>query len=158
MRAGWGRFAGLIATTCLTANAPLAVAQAAPAPDAGSNVTPYNPEFFSQFRPNTALDMIGRLPGFSFQDSGNGRGFSGTAGNVLIDGERPPSRGDYLSSILARIPASGVERIEVVRGGTDGIDMQGQAIVANIIRRTASILGVKPDFSHENEPVLVSYP
>jgi cell division protein FtsI (penicillin-binding protein 3) len=30
-------------------------------------------------------------------------------------------------------------------------------IVANIIRRTASILGVKPDFSHENEPVLVSY-
>lgn len=117
------------------ANAPLAVAQAAPAPDAGSNVTPYNPEFFSQFRPNTALDMIGRLPGFSFQDSGNGRGFSGTAGNVLIDGERPPSRGDYLSSILARIPASGVERIEVVRGGTDGIDMQGQAIVANIIRK-----------------------
>ena len=31
-------------------------------------------------------------------------------------------------------------------------------IVANIIRRSASMLGVKPDFGHENEPILVSYP
>lgn len=30
-------------------------------------------------------------------------------------------------------------------------------IVANVIRRSASMLGVKPDFGHENEPTLVSY-
>jgi cell division protein FtsI (penicillin-binding protein 3) len=30
-------------------------------------------------------------------------------------------------------------------------------IVANIIRRSAPMLGVKPDFGHENEPLLVSY-
>ena len=30
-------------------------------------------------------------------------------------------------------------------------------IAANIIRRSASMLGVKPDFGHENEPTLVSY-
>jgi len=30
-------------------------------------------------------------------------------------------------------------------------------IAANIIRRSASMLGVKPEFSHENEPTLVSY-
>ena len=30
-------------------------------------------------------------------------------------------------------------------------------IAANIIRRSASMLGVKPEFSHENEPKLVSY-
>ncbi len=30
-------------------------------------------------------------------------------------------------------------------------------ILANIIRRSASLLGVKPEFSHENEPTLVSY-
>jgi cell division protein FtsI (penicillin-binding protein 3) len=30
-------------------------------------------------------------------------------------------------------------------------------IVANVIRRSAAMLGVKPDFSHENEPLLVSY-
>ena len=31
-------------------------------------------------------------------------------------------------------------------------------IAANIIRRGAAMLGVKPDFGHENEPTLVSYP
>jgi cell division protein FtsI (penicillin-binding protein 3) len=31
-------------------------------------------------------------------------------------------------------------------------------IVANIIRRAAPMLGVKPEFGHENEPTLVSYP
>jgi cell division protein FtsI (penicillin-binding protein 3) len=30
-------------------------------------------------------------------------------------------------------------------------------IVANIIRRSAPLLGVKPDFGHENRPLLVSY-
>ncbi len=132
-----GRFTGLVAAAYLTASQGVALAQTPQSPpqDAASNVTTYKPDFFTQFRPNTALDMVGRVPGFSFQDSGNGRGFSGTAGNVLIDGERPPSRGDYLSSIVARIPASGVERIEVIRGGAEGIDMQGQPIVANIIRK-----------------------
>jgi cell division protein FtsI (penicillin-binding protein 3) len=31
-------------------------------------------------------------------------------------------------------------------------------IAANVIRRSAQMLGVKPDFGHENEPTLVSYP
>lgn len=31
-------------------------------------------------------------------------------------------------------------------------------VVANIIARAASLLGVKPDFGHEEEPLLVSYP
>jgi len=31
-------------------------------------------------------------------------------------------------------------------------------IVANIIRRSAAMLGVKPDFGQKNEPTLVSYP
>ncbi len=103
--------------------------------DAASNVTPYKPAFFSQFRPNTAMDMIGRIPGFSFDSGSDARGFSGTGGNVLIDGERPPSRDDSLQSIISRIPASGVERIDVIRGGADGIDMQGRAIMANVIRK-----------------------
>ncbi len=102
---------------------------------ASSNVTSYKPDFFAQFRPNTAMDMIGRLPGFSFDGGSDARGFSGTGGNVLIDGERPPSRGDYLGAIISRIPASGVERIDIIRGGADGIDMQGKPIVANIIRK-----------------------
>lgn len=88
------------------------------------------------------MDMVGRIPGFSFQGGSSGRGFSGTAGNVLIDGERPPSRSDSLSAIISRIPAGGVDRIDVIRGGAEGIDMQGQPIVANIIRkRDAGLTG-----------------
>jgi len=101
----------------------------------GSNVTSYPPSFFAEFRPNTAMDMINRLPGFSFEGGSGARGFAGTAGNVLIDGARPPSRSDSLSEVLGRVPASAVARIDIVRGGTGGIDMQGRSVVANVIRK-----------------------
>lgn len=149
MKQGWGVSIGLAAAACLGAGQ--AAAQADPTerqqPEAGaSNITTYKPDFFTQFRPNTAMDMVGRLPGFSFDGGSGERGFSGTAGNVLIDGQRPPSRSESLSSIIARIPAGGVERIDVIRGGADGIDMQGKPIVANIVRKkdtglTGSIAG-----------------
>ncbi|RUM99793.1 penicillin-binding protein 2 [Pseudaminobacter arsenicus] len=40
-------------------------------------------------------------------------------------------------------------------GATSGLN--AAPVVANIIRRSASFLGVKPDFGHENEAKLVSY-
>jgi hypothetical protein len=103
----------------------------AEAPPQGTLV--YDPAFFAAFRPNTAYDMIGRLPGFSFTDVGSARGFAGNAGNVLINGERPTSKTDSLQSVLQRIPAVDVERIELIRGSVPGIDMQGQTVVANVI-------------------------
>ncbi len=100
-----------------------------------SGVLVYQAAFFADARPNTAMDMIGRLPAFSFDDGNSARGFAGTAGNVLIDGASPTSKTDDLQSILDRIPASDVERIEVIRGGAPGIDMQGHTVIANIIRK-----------------------
>ncbi len=99
-------------------------------------VLTYPAAYFTDARPNTAYDMIGRLPGFTFVNTGTARGFAGTAGNVLVDGQRPTSKSDDLQTILNRIPAADVERIDVIRGGAQGIDMQGQTIVANIIRKT----------------------
>lgn len=113
---------------------PAAAQTPAPAP-ADPNITPYAPSYFAEFRPVTALDMIGRIPGFQFDGGTSARGFAGTAGNVLIDGERPPTRSDALSTVLSRIPASQVLRIDIVRGGAGGIDMQGKSVVANVIRR-----------------------
>lgn len=138
MKQGWGVSIGLAAAVCLGAGQAAAQVDltSQPQPEASaSNITSYKPDFFTQFRPNTAMDMVGRLPGFSFDGGSGERGFSGTAGNVLIDGQRPPSRSESLSSIIARIPAGGVERIDVIRGGAEGIDMQGKPIVANIIRK-----------------------
>ena len=95
----------------------------------------YDAAFFADARPNTAFDMIRRVPGFTFDAGATARGFAGTAGNVLVDGERPTSKTDSLDSIIIRIPASDVDHIELIRGGAPGIDMQGQTVVVNIVRK-----------------------
>ena len=79
--------------------------------------------------------MVNRLPGFALDTGDAVRGFGGAAGNVLIDGARPAAKDDSLDSILQRIPASSVLRIDVIRGGAPGIDMQGKTVIANVIRR-----------------------
>lgn len=123
------RFAFLgTAALALALTAGLAHAQTAQA-----SILTYEASYFADARPSTAYDMIGRLPAFTFDDGNTARGFAGTAGNVLIDGLRPTSKTDDLQSVLTRIPASDVARIEVIRGGAPGIDMQGQTVVANVI-------------------------
>jgi hypothetical protein len=133
-----GALALVIGTLVLSTSATAAWAQASGTTspvDPDPNITAYPASFFVEFRPITALDMIGRIPGFQFDGGSSGRGFAGTVGNILIDGERPPVRSDSLQSILSRIPASQVERIDIVRAGAGGIDMAGKAVVANVIRR-----------------------
>jgi outer membrane receptor protein involved in Fe transport len=100
-------------------------------------VISYTPADFAAARPNTALDMINRLPGFTFDGGENVRGFAGAAGNVLIDGQRPTIKTDTLSDMLSRITIDQVERIDLIRGGAPGIDMQGRTVVANVIRKKA---------------------
>ncbi|MGY6660845.1 MAG: TonB-dependent receptor plug domain-containing protein [Glycocaulis sp.] len=96
----------------------------------------YEPSFFAASNPSNALDMVSRIPGFSVSDGASVRGFAGAGGNVLINGSRPASKDDTGSSVLSRTPASRVERIELIRGGAPGIDMQGQSVVVNVILRS----------------------
>jgi hypothetical protein len=130
-----GRWRLLGATILALSGMPAGAGWAQTPTPADPNVTPYPPSYFTEFRPVTALDMIGRIPGFQFDGGTSARGFAGTAGNVLIDGERPPTRSDALSTVLSRIPASQVLRIDIVRAGAGGVDMQGKAVVANVIRK-----------------------
>jgi len=102
---------------------------------AQDQVESYRPNFFAAARPATAMDMINRLPGFSFDGGDGSRGFSGNSGNVLIDGKRPTSKTDGLSSVLSRIVATDVERIDVIHGSAPGIDMQGKPVMANVVRK-----------------------
>ncbi|MDB5438642.1 MAG: TonB-dependent receptor [Caulobacteraceae bacterium] len=124
--------AGLCSAALCLAGGAFAQTAATP-PVAESSVTPYAAAFFTEYRPATALDMVQRVPGFSVDGGSDVRGLAGAAGNVLIDGERPPGKAS-LYDALQRIPAAQVERIELVRGGASGIDMQGKSMVANIIR------------------------
>ena len=111
-----------------------------PAATSARGVLVFTPEFFADARPDTALDMISRLPGFAFNRGDNGtRGLAGAGGNVLIDGDRPSAKSDSLDNALRRISAGSVERIELIRGGAPGIDMQGQTVVANVVlKRTVT--------------------
>ena len=96
----------------------------------------FAPDFFADQRPNTALDMVSRVPGFSINDGSGSRGFEGAVGNILINNARPASKNDTGSNVLSRTPASQVERIELIRGGAPGIDMQGYSVVVNVILKT----------------------
>ncbi|MDI6625174.1 MAG: TonB-dependent receptor [Brevundimonas sp.] len=96
----------------------------------------FTPDFFADQRPNTALDMVSRVPGFSINDGSGSRGFEGAVGNILINNARPASKNDTGSNVLSRTAASQVERIELIRGGAPGIDMQGYSVVVNVILKT----------------------
>jgi hypothetical protein len=113
--------------------------ETAPASAASSAVIAYPAGFFADFRPNNAFDMLQRLPGFTFSGGAEVRGFAGAVGNVLIDGERPSSKSVSLEDVLRRLQASSVERIDLIRGGAPGIDMQGQPQVANVIRAKGAL-------------------
>ncbi|HEY0925614.1 TonB-dependent receptor plug domain-containing protein [Brevundimonas sp.] len=134
----------LLATTAILLGAGAAAAQTPPPPpaqhtaqaEAGQQgVLVFNPDFFADQRPTTALDMVNRVPGFSVSDGDGSRGFEGSVGNVLVNGSRPASKNDTGSSVLGRTLASNVERIELIRGGAPGIDMQGFSVVVNVITR-----------------------
>ena len=112
---------------------PEVQAPAAETVEAQRGVIRYPPSFFAEQRPSTALDMIARLPGFRMDGGNDARGFAGTAGNVLINGERPTTKSENLQDILTRISASAVDHIELIRGGAPGIDMQGRTILANVV-------------------------
>src|SRR6185312_7373334 len=105
-----------------------------------SSVIAYPAAFFAAMRADTAYDMVQRVPGFTFDDGSAVRGLAGAAGNVLIDGQRPASKTDDLVSVLRRIPADQVARVDLIRGGQPGIDMQGKAVVANVIRKSGRCL------------------
>lgn len=128
----------------LAAASPEAIATAAPGPAivlsqeaapaaASQGVTPYPASFFADASPNSAMDMIARIPGFAFDGGDSVRGYGGAAGNVLIDGQRNASKSEGLEDALRRIQAKDVERIDIIRGGAPGIDMQGKTMIANVI-------------------------
>lgn len=122
------------------AAAPAAVA--APPPQQ-QGVISYPASYFASASVGNALDMVGRLPDFTLDTGDSVRGFEGAAGNVLINGQRPTSKSDPLDTILQRIPIAKVERIDVIRGGAPGIDMQGKTVIANVIlKKDSSVRGL----------------
>ncbi|HWF64283.1 MAG TPA: TonB-dependent receptor [Rhizomicrobium sp.] len=110
-------------------------AQAADTPTSTAGaILVYPSSYFAGEQLNTAYDMVTRVPGFVFTDTNTQqRGYAGSMGNVFINGAPPASKTDILSDVLKRISIADVDRIEVIRGGAPGIDMQGLSVIANVI-------------------------
>ncbi|PLK26965.1 TonB-dependent receptor [Novosphingobium sp. TH158] len=100
----------------------------------GSRTTTYRPDYFAQYAPSNALDIVRRVPGFVLEETNTGvRGFSGAAGNVVVNGARPSSKAESLSAMLQRIPARRVLRVEVAPGDLYGSDYAGKSQVLNVV-------------------------
>jgi len=117
-------------------------------------------EYFASTQPADAYDMVKRLPGFELVDIDEEvRGFSGSRGNVLINGLPPSGKQETLEQMLRRIPASAVLRIDLLRGGSGTSATAGYDLVANVVLRAGSAssgavaagltgaegIGIKPD-------------
>jgi outer membrane receptor protein involved in Fe transport len=102
----------------------------------------FTPDFFASYAPVSALDMVERVPGFSINQGDDRRGFGENAGNVLIDGDRPSTKSDNIRTLLGRIPADQVARLELSEQAGTAADARGQAQTVNVIRKdNASLSG-----------------
>lgn len=141
----------MVSALALTGVAYAQETNPAPAPTNEAAVTPssssadrvvYEPAQFTQYNPQTALDMVRQIPGFSLDGGEDRRGFSGAVGNLLIDGVRPSSKSQGVEGILQRIPANQVVRLEVLRGAAVAGDASGQSMLLNVVRTPTAGSGV----------------
>lgn len=125
---------------------PAAIAQQAPtlpssgvAPKTNEGVQTFDAGFFSTYNPVTAADMVARVPGFEVRDGDDRRGFGATAGNILVNGERPSSKTN-VSEQLKRIPADMVMRLELISGSANS-EVSGQSQLVNVVLKKAQANG-----------------
>lgn len=99
--------------------------------------------YFTAFAPVTVNDMLDRIPGIQLilqtgspSNSDGDRGLGATS-QVLINGRRMAGKANEARAQLARIAASEVERVEIVRGSSSGLDVQNAGQLVNIVLRAA---------------------
>lgn len=145
----WKQMAALAASAIALSSGAWAQQTPAVASPAGSpeGVQAFDPAFFARFNPVTADDMVRQLPGFTLDEGEDLRGFGATAGNVLIDGQRPSSK-TSLKDELSRIAARDVQRIELIRASAAGdLDIRGYTELANVVLKPASQMQVSTTFA-----------
>lgn len=108
----------------------------------GSIVT-YQRAEFEKYSPVTLIDILERIPGVPAilnqgrrggpGGGGGQRGFGSGGDQILINGKRLSAKSNSIRDILARTSAAQVERVELIRGATDGLDVQSQGLVINVV-------------------------
>ncbi len=122
---------GLV-TALLTATA---VAETIAEADADNSTVIYEADYFAEFYPVSANDMLNRIPGIglALRGGGGGRGLGSGAGEVLINGQRMSGKNNGGRSQLSRISADQVDYIEIIRGSSEGLSVRGGGQVVNVV-------------------------
>lgn len=114
-------------------------------------VVTYARDYFLKYEPVTLLDMLQRVPGAQAiidksrsQNNNNStnaggkseRGFGSGGDQILINNKRLSGKANSIGDTLARISATTVERVEIIRGASSDLDVQSQGLVINVIMAT----------------------
>lgn len=136
-------------------SSPTTAVPATAVPTGGKRV--YTPADFARFAPRNALDMLRQVPGFIIRGAVEERGLGQASENVLLNSQRVPSKSGGAIAELQKIPASNVERIEIVDAATlDIAGLTGQ--VANVItksnKKASGQFSWRPEFrAHFTQPI-----
>jgi outer membrane receptor for ferrienterochelin and colicins len=100
----------------------------------------YEASQFARFAPQTALEMVLEIPGFAITALSADRGLGEASQNVLINGQRITGKSNDAETVLGRIPASSVVRLEIADAATLKISgINGQ--VLNLVTKTDGLKG-----------------
>ncbi|WP_343344582.1 TonB-dependent receptor plug domain-containing protein [Sphingomicrobium sp. XHP0239] len=133
--------AALLAGACPTASwAQEAGSEVASDVDAAAGARIYTYEDLALYAPQTALEMVRRIPGFQLEGGSQGRGLGQASQNVLINGQRITAKSNDVFDTLSRIDAQQVIRIEIVDAAS--LDVPGlTGEVANVVYEAGGISG-----------------
>jgi hypothetical protein len=127
--------------------APAAAQEAAPAQlavtaggvSANGGTVVYTGPYFARFEPNSAEDMLRRIPGvpplLDAPVDQLKRGFGSAGSQILLNGRRFPGKANEITATLRRIAAGNVERVELITGASGEINVQSQGMVVNLVLR-----------------------
>lgn len=95
---------------------------------------------FAQFAPQTALDIVRQIPGFSITQVSGDRGLGEATQNVLINGQRITGKSNDAETTLSRMPVSSVVSLEIADAATFNISgIPGQ--VLNVVTKAETFKG-----------------
>ena len=117
-------------------------------------IVTYDNAYFEKFAPVTLLDMLERIPGVpeilnknreqnqqrnrqGAQAQGE-RGFGSGGDQILINGKRLAGKTNNIDDTLSRVSAAQVLKVDLIRGATEGLDVQSQGLVINVIMAEGS--------------------
>lgn len=100
----------------------------------------YEAAQFTRFAPQTALDMVGQIPGFIISQVSTDRGLGEASQNVLINGQRITGKSNDAQTALSRIAASSIIQLEIADAATLNVSgLNGQ--VLNVVTKPDSLQG-----------------